>query len=205
MERKSCRILHAGVSSWPNCVAVVLNPYQLNRQALKIIMKWSLASLALSATSVLAAVVAQPPIPGLVWLYSCNATVSPRVSLGITPVGERFMIPITGGEFYGPRMNGTILNLGADWGLTDNKGIFNPDTRYNLRTSDGALIYIQTAGPTTEDGRSHLRAIYQTGSEQYYWLNYVVAVGVLTRVRIPGQEGYTVQIDMWQASVIQNP
>jgi hypothetical protein len=82
--------------------------------------------------------------------------------------------------------------LGADWGLTDNKGTFNADTRYNLQTNDGANIFIQTSGPAQADGKLHLRMIFETGSEKYYWLNNIVAVGVLQ----PGN-GYVV-IDGWQ-------
>ena len=74
-----------------------------------------------------------------------------------------------------------MQNLGADWGLTDNKGVFNADTRYHLKSNDTnpANIFIQTSGPAQKDGSIHLRMIFETGDDRYYWLNNVVAVGVL--------------------------
>lgn len=74
---------------------------------------------------------------------------------------------------------GTIRNLGADWGLTDNRGIFHPDTRYGLTTDDGAEIYIRTFGSKQPDGGIYLHGLYETGSDKYWWLNDIVAVGVL--------------------------
>lgn len=87
---------------------------------------------------------------------------------------------------------GEVLNLGADWNYLDNQGVTHPDTRYSLRTDDGENIYIKTAGSNQADGYTHLRGIYETGSEKYFWLNYVTAVGILR-----GGFGNYVLIDMW--------
>jgi len=87
------------------------------------------------------------------------------------------------------------LNLGADWRLTDINGKFRPDARYNIQTHDGTYIFVQTEGPTLADGRSLLRARFETGTNgSYSWLNDVVAAGVLNR------SGDKVFIDMWQVS-----
>lgn len=137
--------------------------------------------------------------PGLEFLYTVNATLGERWPIGDYGQGTRVVIPIIGGTFEGPRLSGTVNNLGADWGVTDTKGVFFPDTRYNLRTHDGVDIYIQTAGPTQPDGRTLLRGVFQVSHPNYDWLNYVVAVGVLQR---PAAEhkGKYVLIDMWQVS-----
>ena len=87
---------------------------------------------------------------------------------------------------------GKVLNLGADWGLVDKDGLFSADTRYQLQTDDGANIFIKTSGPAQADGYLHLRVVFETGSATYYWLNNIVAVGVLT-----SHDGY-VLIDAWQ-------
>lgn len=87
---------------------------------------------------------------------------------------------------------GEVLNLGADWNYLDNQGVSHPDTRYSLRTDDGENIYIKTAGSNQADGLTYLRGIYETGSEKYFWLNYITAVGIL---RSGG--GDFVLIDMW--------
>lgn len=156
-----------------------------------------------------------PSPPGLEFLYSLNCTLGERFSTGVGPYGDVRVIPITGGTFEGPKIKGTcdqvlfspshlanhllttwfigeVLNLGADWNYLDNQGVSHPDTRYSLRTDDGENIYIKTAGSNQGNGLTHLRGIYETGSEKYFWLNYVTAVGIL---RSGG--GDWVWIDMW--------
>jgi hypothetical protein len=76
--------------------------------------------------------------------------------------------------------------------VTDSLGNFNPDTRYGLRTDDGANIYIQTSGPSKSDGHIHLRILFETGHANYTWMNEIVAVGILK-----AGTGY-VAIDAWQ-------
>ena len=76
--------------------------------------------------------------------------------------------------------------------MTDSLGTFNPDTRYGLKTDDGANIFIQTSGPSKSDGKIHLRMIFETGAANYTWMNEIVAVGILTT-----GAGY-VAIDAWQ-------
>ncbi|KAF9693716.1 hypothetical protein EKO04_008104 [Ascochyta lentis] len=115
-----------------------------------------------------------------------------------TSKGLRTAIPIVGGNFSGPRLTGEILDLGADWGLTDPQtGLFTADTRYNLQTDDGANIYIQTSGTRQLDGKLHLRLVLETGDKKYYWLNYVTAVGLLQRVAEYDNGTYTLRIDAW--------
>jgi hypothetical protein len=90
---------------------------------------------------------------------------------------------------------GKILNLGADWRLTDSNGKFRPDARYHIQAKDGTFIYVQTEGPTLEDGRSLLRGKFETATNgTHSWLNDVVAVGLLNR------SGSKVYIDMWSVS-----
>lgn len=74
----------------------------------------------------------------------------------------------------------------------DKDGVFSADTRYQLQTDDGANIFIRTSGPAQADGRLHLRLVFETGSAKYYWLNNIIAVGILK-----AGSGY-VLIDAWQ-------
>jgi hypothetical protein len=93
------------------------------------------------------------------------------------------------------------LNLGADWGLTDPQtGIFSADTRYNLRTHDGANILLQTSGPAQPEGGLQLRVLFETGDKDYYWLNNVVAVGLLSNVEGGGEDSFLLKIDVWHVS-----
>ncbi|KAK3322634.1 hypothetical protein B0H66DRAFT_473336 [Apodospora peruviana] len=153
-----------------------------------------LTSIALSSLALFArpAESATPKSPGLTYLYSLNCTLGTSIPVGAGPHGDRVVIPITGGTFSGPKLSGKILNLGADWGLIDNNGTFSADTRYQLQTDDGAHIFIRTSGPAQPDGHLHLRIVFETGSAKYYWLNNIVAVGILTT-----GDGF-VAIDAWQ-------
>ncbi|KAH7398583.1 hypothetical protein BKA66DRAFT_566176 [Pyrenochaeta sp. MPI-SDFR-AT-0127] len=142
--------------------------------------------------------VTAPIPPGLDYLYTAFVDCEPRIFTTQTSKGLRTAIPIIGGNFTGPRVNGKILDLGADWGLSDPQtGLFSADTRYNLQTDDGANIYIQTSGSRQPDGKLHLRLIFETGDKKYYWLNFVTAVGLLQRVAEYKNGTYTLRIDAW--------
>ncbi|KAH6639606.1 hypothetical protein C7974DRAFT_432131 [Boeremia exigua] len=142
--------------------------------------------------------VTMPTTPSLEYLYTAFVDCEPRIFTTQTSKGLRTAIPIIGGNFTGPRLNGKVLDLGADWGLSDPQtGLFSADTRYNLQTDDNANIYIQTSGTRQPDGKLHLRLIFETGDKDYYWLNYVTAVGLLQRVAEYDNGTYTLRIDAW--------
>jgi hypothetical protein len=62
-----------------------------------------------------------------------------------------------------------------------------------IQANDGTYVYVQTEGPTLPDGRSLLRAKFETATNGTHgYLNDVVAVGLLNR------SGNKVFIDMWQ-------
>jgi hypothetical protein len=65
----------------------------------------SLAAFVASATLVMAQ--EAPVAPKMTLLYSMDALLGDRFSLGPIPTGQdRVVIPIVGGTFKGPRMNG---------------------------------------------------------------------------------------------------
>jgi len=161
--------------------------------------------------------------PGLSYLYTATVECSAGIYTTHTPKGIRTSIPIVGGNFTGPRLNGKILNLGADWGLTDPQtGIFAPDTRYQLQTDSGANIYVQTSGAMQPDKTVHLRLVFETGDKAYYWLNNIIgefgmaenltpldkyiddgkslAVGILQITQVHTDGSMVLQIDVWNVS-----
>lgn len=155
----------------------------------------------LLCANVLCTNVTTPSAPGLEYLYTAFAEIEPGIFNSQTAKGLRTAYPIVGGNFTGPRLNGKILNLGADWGLTDPQtGVFSADTRYNLQTDDAANIYIQTSGAAQPDGTLHLRLVFETGDKKYYWLNFVTAVGILQRVAVYENGAFTLRIDAWNVS-----
>ncbi|PYH44759.1 DUF3237 domain-containing protein, partial [Aspergillus saccharolyticus JOP 1030-1] len=145
-----------------------------------VLSAWLITALSLSP---LVTAKTTPKPPALDFLYTVFVECTNTLMLSTGPHGIRKAIPIVGGNFTGPRLSGKILDVGADWGLVDPAtGIFSADTRYNLRTDDGADIFIQTSGPQSPSGQLHLRLVFETGSREYYWLNNVLGVGVLTHV-----------------------
>ncbi|GAA5942869.1 uncharacterized protein JCM15063_002818 [Sporobolomyces koalae] len=137
-----------------------------------------------------------PTPPSFKWLYTvfayCPANVAPALA---GPYGVRKVIPITGGVIQGPYFNGTLRNLGADWGLVDAQtGVFSADTRYEGVTDKGDELYFQTSGPGQVGGGLHLRIKVETSSRELYWLNEIVAVGELKNVGTTTHLNETVSI-----------
>ncbi|BGP18025.1 hypothetical protein JCM10213_008440 [Rhodosporidiobolus nylandii] len=124
---------------------------------------------------------------------------------GVGPLGQRKTIPIIGGNVtLASGMTGTIRNLGADEGLVDSQtGIFSADTRYHAVLNDGNAtwegtdLFFQTSGPKHPDGALHLRIRIETASPQYYYLNNVVAVGVLNNLGSDEKNVSTLRIDAY--------
>lgn len=91
-------------------------------------------------------------------------------------------------------MIGSVVAVGGDWNLLDSQGNFHPDVRETFKTDDGAYIQIyQTGSGPQPGGVAHVHLSFVTGSPKYYWLNKVVAVGILKPV-----SQTDVTIDAWQ-------
>jgi len=118
--------------------------------------------------------------------------------MGAGRAGQRRIIPIVGGTVTGPKLNGHILNLGADWQTIFADGLAELDTRYAMETDDGALIEIINYGfrhgppevlqaiaqgedvdPSQYYMRTHARL--ETGDPRYDWVNRTLFVGVGAR------------------------
>ncbi|WP_101787169.1 DUF3237 domain-containing protein [Nonomuraea indica] len=138
--------------------------------------------------------------PELALLAAFRVELDPILELGDSPWGRRRIIAITGGSFQGPRLSGEILPGGADWQLVHADGSASIDTRYTLRTSDGALIYLRTTGirhgapdvlarlargEEVDPGDYYFRLFcrFETGAPGYRWLNRSLAVASAVRTR----------------------
>jgi hypothetical protein len=91
-------------------------------------------------------VTVRPVTPTLEFLAHVRAGVEPPQLLGRTLLGERRIVPITGGEIEGPQLRGTILPGGADWQVVGDDGTALLEARYTVRTDDGALVYVRNLG-----------------------------------------------------------
>jgi hypothetical protein len=142
-----------------------------------------------------------PPRPELRFLARFTVELNAGLwDLGpTTTLGRRRIVPITGGRFDGPLLTGEILDNGADWQVVADDGATVVDTRYLLRTDDGALVYLRTRGyrhgppevlarlaagdevdPADYYFRIHLS--FETASADHAWLNHAIAVGSALRL-----------------------
>lgn len=162
----------------------------------------------------------QPSPPALTYLFSLNITSGPTISIGSTPLGDRVFEPIIGGSFSGPKLSGkfdsknretkllevfcrkntsvlilicagTVAAGGGDAALVDANGSFNPDVVYVLQTHDGGNILVRERGHAP-----NLLLLFETGSDEYDWLNSVVAYG--QGLQVPGGG---VSLNVWQVSI----
>ena len=87
------------------------------------------------------------PEPRLSLIYRLEATLGQPLELGDTAHGRRRIVPLTGGTFFGPELNGTLVPGGsADWQTVLPEGTALGDVRYTLRTDRDDLLYVQSRG-----------------------------------------------------------
>jgi hypothetical protein len=80
-------------------------------------------------------------------VFRLEATVGEPLELGDIARGKRRIVPLTGGTFTGPELNGTLLpGSSADWQIVLPDGTALGDIRYTLQTDNGDLLYVQSRG-----------------------------------------------------------
>ncbi|UKK85571.1 DUF3237 domain-containing protein [Sphingopyxis sp. BSN-002] len=123
------------------------------------------------------------------------------IAIGASPFGEQRLGYVTGGRFFGPRINGIVLPGGGNWSragrLEGAASVGTFDARAVWQTDDGELIYLSYTGrsiipddvratfadpaiPDADPSRYYLRIapVFETASAKYGWLNGILAVGV---------------------------
>jgi hypothetical protein len=76
-----------------------------------------------------------------------EARLAEALDLGDIAQGHRRIVPLTGGTFTGPELNGKLLpGASADWQIALPDGTALGDIRYTLRTDRGDLLYVQSRG-----------------------------------------------------------
>ncbi len=117
------------------------------------------------------------------------------IVLDSTPSGQRLIVNVTGGTFEGPEFQGKILPGGGDWLVLRRDGSLQLDVRATLETHDGALVYMVyrgvrtgppgvikrlNAGENVDPSEYYFRIapFFETGAENYAWLNGLVCVGI---------------------------
>jgi len=85
--------------------------------------------------------------PRLTPVYRLEATLGEPLDLGDTDHGHRRIVPLTGGTFTGPTIQGKLLpGASADWQTVLRGGTALGDSRYTLQTDGGDVLYVQSRG-----------------------------------------------------------
>jgi Protein of unknown function (DUF3237) len=148
----------------------------------------------------------------LEFVCELKVTTDKSMSIGTTSHGERRIIPITGGTFEGPKLNGIVLNGGADYQFAN---IENTRTEieaiYTIKTDDGVLIHIRNVGLSIKSpenieklakgepmdlSKNYFRAAPKfeaPNDSKYSWLNDAIFVCR----GIPTGKGYVI-IQVWK-------
>jgi hypothetical protein len=125
--------------------------------------------------------------PTSVLAWEAVVDVGPRQNLGMAPGGERFIIPILGGQFAGQvqghALRGKVLPGGADRQLLRPDGIKELDALYEMQLDDGTVltirnrVQIDAPADAPRYAFSHVRVTAPEGP--HAWLNRRVFVGTL--------------------------
>lgn len=80
------------------------------------------------------------------------------VDLGVTAIGHRRMVPITGGRVSGPIGSGVVVP-GTDWQWIHADGTVSLDAHYGLHLDSGELVEVESRGirHVAEDGTVYFR------------------------------------------------
>lgn len=125
-------------------------------------------------------------------------------AIGEIPGGQGRIIPITSGDFEGPRIRGKVVPGGADWQTVRPDGVTELRAHYGLRTSDGALIQVQNyvlARNDAAEGQAAKRVLrgvitFTAPKGPHDWLNKTEFVSTLNE---PGDARAPVVIRAYSA------
>lgn len=160
-------------------------------------------AMAAAGRSGVAAQEATPPVvapaassePQLEWIGTFDAQLGEPITVGETAHGTRMIVEVVGGTLVGPNLRATLLPPSADWLLVRRDDVGELDVRVTLQTEDGALLYMTYRGyltrvfellPRWAAGEAIPRdehyfvatPYFETGAEQYDWLQQMVTVGI---------------------------
>ncbi|MBA3031232.1 MAG: DUF3237 domain-containing protein [Desulfobacteraceae bacterium] len=131
------------------------------------------------------------PLPNEIhteFVFEAKVGIGSTLVIGPSSRGKSQLIPITGGTFSGPNIQGTVVPGGADWQCTRPDGVMTICARYTLKTHDNALISVVNKGLVhmgkNPDGSPlvYVRTVpaFEAPVGPYDWLNKSIFLGTLT-------------------------
>lgn len=147
--------------------------------------------------------------PILSFLCDMELAVEDAYLPGKTPLGNRRIIRVTGGEVRGKKLNAVVVPGGDDWITVREDGTIIQDVRILLQTDDDALILMTYRGVRTgpkgvlkrlDEGENvdpseyyfRTTPIFETADPKYDWLNRRLFVS--NGIRLPNGVNYSIYI-----------
>lgn len=119
--------------------------------------------------------------PELVPLATMTVTLGESFVIKEGAVGTRIIAEVATVKVAGDRLNASMVgSAAADWvTVSPDKSYGTLDVRLTLKTDDDALIQMEYSGRIEFGSGTAISApLFQTGAEQYDWLNRIQAIGV---------------------------
>src|SRR5690625_1750886 len=147
--------------------------------------------------------------PSLTFLCNMELTVENAHLPGKTPIGNRRIIRVTGGQLQGDKLNAIVVPGGDDWITVQEDGTIIQDVRILLQTEEKELILMTYRGIRTgpievlkrldngeqvDPKKYYFRTtpIFETASRKYNWLNRKMFVS--NGIRLPDGVQYSIYI-----------
>ena len=128
-------------------------------------------------------------------LMTVRVVAAPPQKIGAGPHGMRSIVPVTGGDFEGPRLRGKVMPGGGDWLLLRSDAVLELDLRITLETDDRALIHMSFQGlrhgpadaiaalgrgEVVDPATYYFRTVprFETSAEKYAFLNRIITVSM---------------------------
>jgi hypothetical protein len=129
--------------------------------------------------------------PRAILVWSAAVAIGSRESLGASPVGERWIVPITGGAFWGApgfeAFSGRVRPGGADRQLLRPDGVRELCAEYEMNTLDGTVVSLRNeviVDDHVQPDRYAMSRIRVTAPEGIHdWMNRRLFVGTLHTLR----------------------
>lgn len=126
-------------------------------------------------------------LPRSEFVWEALVELGPTLAMGEGPLGERRMVPITGGVFAGPRIRGRVLPGGADRQLVRRDGVRRLEALYEMQAEDGAIITVlnKVVVAPVQGGEDYRFSTIEVTAPDgpHAWLNRLAFVGTLHSLR----------------------
>lgn len=140
---------------------------------------------------------------GAIHVMNLRVACAERPVVGGNDYGYLKVIQISGGNFKGAKISGTVVPGGADWNMGFG-GLEETEVRsrivfakYLLKTDDDVYIAIENLGyKHVQNEQPHIVTTprFHAPKGKYDWLNYGVFVGSLESAEVDGVRGVNIHI-----------